>query len=820
MTGPSTTVAGSVLIGREHELDTITAALSAEVPVTVSICGVSGSGKTALAQAAAARLVEQSGWELAWVDLELVVPGERIAAAMDRTLGVEALDREVLELAFQFRRVIVVLDGADQATDEVAEVVDALGKSPNIRVVVTSSRPVGGPNATVVSLAGLELPPEGSEMAGELAASPAVQLFVHIACSVDPRFEPDNHTLAEVARICRALSGLPLGIVLAAARVGMPANSSARLSRHIQEDPTFGLMLTVEGPADVEGRRRRDTVHEALAWSYSLLDPADQRIFRRVSVFHSPFALEAAQRVCDVSKYRLLNQLEHLVDLRLLEPGQEDSSEITFQLTPLLRAFASEALEESGEGGVVAASHAAWFAKLAEEASHRYDDACDAVALDRLGRVEADLYQALSFLTNAGDVVAALRLAADIGPLAAARGTGPDHVGRLAGLFDACGPTIDGALHTDALLWLAELGAATMAGPDTIELTRRRWREGMALALEQGDPLRVLRGLSVGLMMLPLTGDFGAAASAVREGRALATEIGHVRWLGRFTVWDGMVHHQMRDYEGAAKCAEEALQIALRASDSRTLVLVGLLVFSMPPQHAPRLPLLPSHEELAAIAAELQDRESQLWLLIQMAGRANRLGDYDTAADLLGRCLELVAASRSWHHLGIWLLIAAVTTAGRGDDRLAARTHGALMPIMSTLLGAMSPRDAASYETAIASLKARLGDQIFDEEVRTGSLNSMPEAVSAALPLLRTKTRHHRPPHNKPLALPGSELTRRELDVLALLAEGLTNKEIAKKLGVAQKTVMHHSMAIYQKLGVRGRAEAAAVAVRHGLVSN
>jgi DNA-binding CsgD family transcriptional regulator len=487
-------------------------------------------------------------------------------------------------------------------------------------------------------------------------------------------------------------------------------------------------------------------------------------------------------------------------------------------MTPWLRAVAAEALDVTGETDVVAGLHASWYSRVARQASQQYDDAREAEAWETLARSEADLYAALMLETDRGEATAALRLAADLGPLAYRIGDGPRLTAQIELLLASWEAVTPAGVRADALLWASMLGADSIAAPDTIQLIRRRWRAGMELARAEREPTRILRGLAGAVLTLPVTLDLASAMAAAEEGRALAEEIGHVRWLARFTAWSGMVAHQRRDFEGAARFAADALAIALRASDRRALILVGLLVTAMPADRAPHLPLLPSLEQLYEMAVDLHARDAQSWILAQLASRASERREYRIAAEWIRRRLDLVCGSAAWHQVGYSLLTAVPVVAGLGEPRLAARTHGTIMAMLPTLQGGIGARDSALYERVVDRLRTRLGQDAFDEEVRAGSLSTWPDAVTVVLSVLSPDDR---PVGQGPLAGDGQAappgLTARERDVLTLVAQGLSNKDIAADLGVAPKTVMHHSMAIYRKLGVRGRAEAAVAAVRLGL---
>ena len=193
------------------------------------------------------------------------------------------------------------------------------------------------------------------------------------------------------------------------------------------------------------------------------------------------------------------------------------------------------------------------------------------------------------------------------------------------------------------------------------------------LARTDGEPHRQLRGLAGGVRALPVTGGFIAAKAAAEEGLRLAQEIGHAPWLARFTAWSGMVAHQERDFDAAARLATEGLGMALRCSDRRALILVGLLVSGMPEEHAPKLALLPPLEELYDMAVELGDRQFQSWLLGHLTSKAVQRGDAQSAASCILRRVALVRGSKSWSAIGFSLFGAVTALSQLGHPKLAAR---------------------------------------------------------------------------------------------------------------------------------------------------
>ncbi len=740
----------------------------------------------------------------------MTAPG--LEDALARSLGSETLSPIDLRLALRRRPVVLVIDGADRCAADIVPALQALEICPTLRVVVTSVRRLKGRMTKEVMLQGLECPPTEWIPSRDPTRYEAVELFTAVALSISPSLDFGDDFQTEIAPLCRALDGLPLAIVLAAARVVRSNGVHAGLSHLLQSDSSFGLALGAE--LRDPGHKRGGSVHDALDRTYLSLDVLEQGVWECTSVFEGPFDLQAAEQVSGMTRYALVGPLEELVSLRVVDPGPAGAGEPRYALSSLSRAFARSKLERRSETRVVADRHASYVCELVCRSSRRYDD-CDPRIEDSIVRSEGDLYAALDHLVASGSRSQALELAGDMGHVALATGHLPELLTRLDQLIGD--PPIDGDTRSlaHALLWAAHLGTQSVVGPDTLTLTRTRWSTGMTLARASSDDLLVLRGLAGGVLALPVTRDFGGSAGAAEEGRELAEQIGHARWLARFTAWSGMVAHMKGDYESAARFATDALGSALRSGDRSAVVLVGLLVSGMPPEHAPSLSALPSLEDLLSVAVELGDRSSQSSLLVHLAARAFQRADYGSSATWILRQMKLVRGSRSWNVLGHSLMCAVGVVWRLGDPRLAARVHGALVPMLDLLRASQGGRDRASYAGIVQGVRSELGMDVFDREVRSGSQLSYVDALEAAVPLLSEHAR--RPDHEHVLTTPHPEatgLTAREGEVLRCLADGLSNKEIAARLGISQKTVTNHTTAIYRKLGVRNRAEAAVAAVR------
>ena len=439
------------MIGREVELRRVLDSLEGDAPAVVSIAGVAGSGKSTVAAATATALAEDQGWTVAWVDVAAELAAMPSSVMVQRCLAVDNLDLSTLRLAAYGRRILIVLDGADGRLRDIAEAVAPLERCPSVRVVLTSIRGIKGRNIVSVPLGGLEVPPTEAD-GPELTKYSSVELFVSVATQVHAGFVADEATLTDVARVCRSLNGLPLAVKLAAGRLSGPLSTPARMSNHVQGDPAFGLMLADGGP-DAGSIVHQRSVRAALDWTYSFLDPTQRHVLRRTCVFRGPFGLEAAEQVCETSKYKVLEALEDLAGLGLLE-ASDQAAAIRFEIHPLIRGFGTEALAETGETARSSDLHASFISSLARRAS-RLSEQCLNEAAVELRSMASDLYAALDYLIDAGRKMEALRLAVDLGHVAAAAGNDEELLARLVGLLADLPPEGDQGVVADGWLWAA-----------------------------------------------------------------------------------------------------------------------------------------------------------------------------------------------------------------------------------------------------------------------------------------------------------------------------------------------------------------------------
>ncbi len=397
----------SSFVGRRSELTAISHSVAAHRLVTIT--SPPGYGKSRLANAAADATANSMPGGVWWAALgdETDDDTDDVAASLLRACSLTRVAGEdpVETLIAHFNSVadaLLVIDAAEQAPAAAAQIIDrVLTRCPNVRALATGRRPLGIPGEIVHALAPLTVPPVGFEGdLADLAGFDAARLFIERAGNVDRDQTLTDRDVADIARICRELDGVPLGLELAAARSGSIsltelADSLGQLAATPKHSTSAGMI---------------DTLASSIAWSYQFLTEHQQRALRYLSVFRGSFEIDAATAIVtggDLDERAAATALNALIDQHLLVAA--DDGRLT--LPPAIRGFAHERLLGSHDAASAVARHGAWFADLAE----RFGAAGLAVSESLLIPDLADLLGALDASMVSDDPTTAYRILTGLG---------------------------------------------------------------------------------------------------------------------------------------------------------------------------------------------------------------------------------------------------------------------------------------------------------------------------------------------------------------------------------------------------------------------
>jgi predicted ATPase/transcriptional regulator with XRE-family HTH domain len=395
------------LIGREHEIEAVAGLLAQLTIRLVTLTGPGGTGKTRLAFAVADQVAPAFPDGVVFVSLAPVADPALVATTIAERLGVreraEQPLRDALVMHLAGKRLLLVLDNFEHVLPAAPLVAELLGACPALRVLTTSRAALHLSGEHLYAVPPLALP-DASRLPPleELGQTAAVRLFVDRARAVKSDFALSEANTAAVVEIVHRLDGLPLALELVAARARAlsPAALSVRLDRR--------LPLLTGGAQDLPDRQR--TLRDTIAWSYDLLRPNEQTLFRRLGVFAGGCTLEAAEAVANLdAPFDVLEGMAVLLDASLLLTDEQDV-EPRYTMLETVREFGLERLETSDEETASRSRHARYFLDLAERINAVITKTPTPALLDMIEREHDNLRAALTWSRDSGDHNTLLRL--------------------------------------------------------------------------------------------------------------------------------------------------------------------------------------------------------------------------------------------------------------------------------------------------------------------------------------------------------------------------------------------------------------------------
>ena len=741
-------------MGRRRELTEAKALLTTTRLLTLT--GMGGVGKTRLAHRLAADLHRAFPDGVWLVELAELHEPALVAASIADSLGLRE-PRGVwtvgrLQERLADKHLLILLDNCEHLVDACAVTADALLRGcPQVHILATSRQPLAIDGERTLALSPLAAPdPERQADLSRLVEFDATRLFVDRAAAVLPEFTLDSHNQRAVAELCQRLGGLPLALEFAALRVRAlsPTEILARLDQPAR--------LSSRGSRIAPPRQQ--SLRALVDWSFQLCSEDERLLWRLMSVFTGSFELETVEAVCAECSFEqpAIEVLVGLVDKSVLMRDTQNGK-VSYRMGETIRDYGREQLAESGQEDTARRRHRDWYVALVTRAFREYAGAEQLTWFTRLRQEHGDIRAALDYCVNDPD----------------SAGAAADMVANLLDYWLAFSFVSEGGLWLDRLL---------RATADSV-LPRAR----------------VLRSIGY------FAAFKGEQTTLLEEARTLAQQAGDERELAWIAHAGALGTAAAGDYETATRLESEAIAGMRSTGDMHGLInalsyQAVLVCFSADFQTARA-----SAEECMNLTGALGESWVRSYVLWALGIAAYRAGDLSRAAALELESLELRLPFHDTMGLALCTEVLAWVAADSGDARTAAALFGAAQYAAEE--AGIGMRTYAflveEHDRCEARLQGELGAAGFENASRQGA-----ELDDAQVMKLASGTSAASPPPTREQA--PSPLTRREQQIAELVAQGLSNKEIAARLVISTRTAEGHVEHILVKLGFSSRAQIAA----------